>query len=181
MACKSCGGNRGEINPGRVIEPVQQQVNSMSDSDFILVSYNHPNLGQHKVVGYQTKTNYGYRGGGGVEQFYVHKDDIAVQPDLFKPVDRIQDLVIPTEIPAAPMPIAETKSTPVSVPVKVDAKEMDLQLVPGVSDSVMRELNMSGIYNVADLKGLTEDQLVLIKGIGKNRASQIVEFVKSVD
>ena len=95
----------------------------MSDSDYVLVDYTSRNKGQHKVVGMATQTNYGYRGGG--DRFYVHKNDVSVQPDLFSviqaaAVDERRQAVIPIERKPAPppRPIAVKQETGDKAPSK---------------------------------------------------------------
>ena len=53
----------------------------MSDNDYKLIRYMHPNMGEHRVIGPVTKNDYGYRGGG--QEFLVHVSDIQNNPSLF--------------------------------------------------------------------------------------------------
>ena len=53
----------------------------------------------------------------------------------------------------------------------------DLQLLPGVSDSTARNLNAAGIYTVEQVTALSVSALVKIKGIGRNRAKEIFEYL----
>ena len=74
------------------------------DADFVMIKYNHPNIGEHKVVGASTGKNYGYRKGG--DQFLVHMNDINLQPHLFV---RIQ-VENPTPAVQAPPPAIQEVS-----------------------------------------------------------------------
>jgi hypothetical protein len=73
----------------------------MDDSQYVLVKYTHPNIGQHTVMGMATQTKYGYRGGG--EIFLVHAQDIAAQPHLFAVIE-VKPTPIPQAAPAVPPP-----------------------------------------------------------------------------
>lgn len=81
MPCFKCGSNQSKIYQ---VEQTNKG-DGMSDDNFVLCLYNHPNTGDHPVVGSSTGMNYGYRAGGNT--FLVHKADIASMPDLFIPVD----------------------------------------------------------------------------------------------
>lgn len=67
----------------------------MTDAEFVLAKYTHPNRGEHAVIGTSTRTKYGFRGGG--EIFLVHKDDVEAQPHLFEVIDQK-----PTPVPEVP-------------------------------------------------------------------------------
>jgi hypothetical protein len=87
MGCGCSGGNNTPIMESRSPEMLSQdqvrRVDSMSDDDFLMCTYTHPNLGEHRVIGPATGKDYGFRGGG--NKFIVHKADIAVSPELFSP------------------------------------------------------------------------------------------------
>jgi glycosyltransferase involved in cell wall biosynthesis len=194
MACTGCGKkNAANPNPSHIIEPVQQQVDQMSDNDFILISYNHPNLGQHRVVGASTKTNYGYRGGGGSERFYVHRSDIAANPKLFVPVAANPVIGLKVETPPAPAALVETiPNNPEPIPNNPEPKDVeaekpyvrmgikdtiDLQQIPGISGVITKELNLIGIHTAEELKMLSIEELMTVKGIGRNKALIIKEYL----
>jgi hypothetical protein len=89
MGCGGCGKNSVANDPSvaRDFELAKKvTVGSMEDNNLILCTYNHPNIGQHIVIGPATKNRYGYHGGGDV--FLVHVLDIKGRPDLYVPVDR---------------------------------------------------------------------------------------------
>jgi hypothetical protein len=87
MPCRTCGGRKQTVIPVPVnraaanLTPKEEKL--MNDNDMVLITYDNPNRGQHKVVGANTGIPYGYRMGGGVEKFYVHKQDISSLPDWF--------------------------------------------------------------------------------------------------
>jgi glycosyltransferase involved in cell wall biosynthesis len=99
MGCSGCGGgNKQTASP-----PMQQErVNNMkiSDEEMILILYQHPNIGQHPVIGPVTKTFYGYRGRG--EEFIVHRADVLGRPNVFVPI-QLKTADVP-EMQAAPLP-----------------------------------------------------------------------------
>lgn len=151
----------------------QQKVMTMPDDNFVLVHYEHPNLGQHRVVGTATRIDYGYRGGG--ETFYVDRRDIAGQPSIFRPVpDKPPLESTPIAPPEAPQALAE-----------VDAADPNsLDLVPGITPAIATQLNLMGYYNLNDLLGKGENKmieladLVKMRGLGPSRASLIMEFLE---
>jgi glycosyltransferase involved in cell wall biosynthesis len=86
---------------------------TMSDADYSLAKYTHPNTGLHSVVGGHTGIKYGYRGGG--EVFLVHRDDIQAQTHLFTIVDEKPTVIPPLVKEAAPEPVA-IATTPEAAP-----------------------------------------------------------------
>ena len=78
------------------------------DNSYVMIEYIDANIGNHHVVGNITKTNYGYRGGGGKHQFLVHKDDLKAEPHRFRRVESgVQTAeIISEKSTAPPTPIA---------------------------------------------------------------------------
>ena len=111
MPCSSCKQKSRRVSvpvvqrPASVPTPEEKSI--MTDNDMVLVTYENPNRGQHRVVGAQTGINYGYRAGGGQERFYVHKNDIATHPAWFRPYQApiIQRVYQPAVTPP-PAPVA---------------------------------------------------------------------------
>lgn len=171
MPCGCGGGSKPQIRT----EPVEAQRRDSeimnNDSDFVLVYYDHPNKGQHKVVGYITHTNYGYRGGG--DRFYVNRKDIAAQPNIYKIIeDAIQvpaQEVKPVPPPVSTIPIPETV---------MEIEGISLDLVPGITPAIRVQLNESGVHSVEELIDFGEEGLLSIKGVGKSRAKTIYSFAK---
>jgi hypothetical protein len=174
----------------------------MSDDQMIMCVYEGTNTGQHKVVGTQTHTNYGYRAGGGVERFYVHKDDIASQPHLFRPFiqprpvieqptpvplpapEKVHDKLQPGVVKKAPVVELKApdfiKTAPASTSdgpgqnLNVVFKPIDWQSFPGISDKVADALEKKGARTWQDVVQLGKDGLMLIEGIGEKRADTIM-------
>lgn len=104
--CRGCGSRSKSRTPAAsrmqtapTTPPLQLQ-----DEQFQLCVYNHPNRGQHTVIGsalfrdrvegvhmVQDRNNqgwrihYGFRGGG--EKFLIHNEDVRIAPHLFTPVE----------------------------------------------------------------------------------------------
>lgn len=201
MPCSSC-----KQKSRRVSIPVVQKVATtptpeekvkMTDNDMVLVTYENPNRGQHKVVGSQTKISYGYRAGGGQERFYVHKFDIAAHPDWFRPYQPpIVQVVHQAVSTPPPQPVAareesvkqawppitlgfiETKPAsesagPGQVAVGV-FKPADLQAVPGVTDKIADALRKAGVKTWQDVVEYGMERLLKIEGVGPKRAEAIM-------
>lgn len=112
--CSSCAKKRKEITsqstaPGVVTNNVaaqtvvaQRGINTMNDSDYVLVLYTHPNKGRHGVVGADTKKNYGYRAGG--DQFLVHRRDVAAQPQFYRIIQSAERVSVKQPTPPIPPP-----------------------------------------------------------------------------
>jgi GT2 family glycosyltransferase/predicted flap endonuclease-1-like 5' DNA nuclease len=201
MPCSSC-----KQKSRRVSIPITQKVATtptpeekikMADNDMVLVTYENPNRGQHKVVGSQTKINYGYRAGGGQERFYVHKSDIATHPDWFRPyqqpvaqaVHQVASTPPPKPVavqaePSQPIhPIAELdfiKTSPASESVGPGQvavgvfKPADLQAIPGVTDKIAESLRKDGVKTWQDVVEYGMERLLKIEGVGPKRAEAIM-------
>jgi hypothetical protein len=198
MPCKTCGG-KPRVSPPIVQRYVEAQKENtlMNDNDMILCTYENLNRGQHKVVGVETGINYGVRGGGGVEKFYVHRKDIESHPEWFKPYIQQQVITEPTPPTVTPPPVAITqppveapkveppkeldfvKTQPASqtsglAPASPDLlKPLDLQGLPGVTDKIADALFAMGIKGWEDIVELGVEGLKTIDGIGDKRATAI--------
>lgn len=177
--CGSCGKNRvrpqmhvagSTVNTNEVISEGSMKLN---DSDFVKCRYASRNTGQHKVVGASTRTVYGYRSGGDI--FLVHRDDIAVQQDLFLPIEgEIRQLSEDEEN----IVYAEDLEAPVEV--KSDDKKAGKQRYSKSSEitalvehdvpmKVVESLMVSGYMTVGEVKNATDTELLLIRGITKTK------------
>lgn len=206
MPCRTCGGQK------RITVPIARaSSNSASnaggglvDEDMILITYENPNRGQHKVVGANTKTKYGYRAGGGTERFYVHKKDIAAHPDWFIPYKMPERNVEQTSAPLPPPPpailnesIPMVESTPIVMPgipdfietknanePVISAKPMDkpddLQAIPGVTEKIAEALRKKGVKNSEGIVEIGEAGLMHIEGVGEKRAAAIYNRAKKL-
>jgi len=194
MPCRTCGGKKAVVIPvpiNRTTELSATENKMMSDNDMVLVTYENPNRGQHKVVGASTGIPYGYRTGGGVERFYVHKRDIASHPDWFRPYEPAP-VVIEQPKAAPPPPPAvieppkeldfiETKPASSIVPTeKPIDKPDDLQAIPGITGAIARELAEKGVKTYAEVVELGEAGLLRISGIGEKRAHAIYTRAKNL-
>jgi glycosyltransferase involved in cell wall biosynthesis len=129
MPCPGgCGGRTRQV-PTPTVSPLQAQSNVPENEDFVLVTYMHPNRGDHGVIGGNIFTapiagvsmiptregyriNYGHQPGGGQVRFRVHRRDMAVNP-YFVPAQTTEVRgVIPTPVPP-PAPVQTTEPPPV--------------------------------------------------------------------
>lgn len=132
MACSGCGKqthslprNRTPISNTTTVRASNVPIKA-NDDDFVLVRYNHPNRGDHRVIGSSRfddriaqnmvwddgwRIDYGYRRGGGEEQFLVHRNDVELS-QYFVPVEATTAVVLPkrqTAMPATPRAITKTE------------------------------------------------------------------------
>jgi glycosyltransferase involved in cell wall biosynthesis len=167
MPC-GCGRNSSINAPSPVMRVVQtsRMERSMDGDNFVLVDYKPEGRGQRKIVGQATGTFYGYRDFG--ERFLVHKDDIAVRPDIFFPV--------PQEKPAPPAPKKVVKEAPEPEPAPSVA-EFDAQSVPGVTPIIAASLSERGINSYKAMYDLGLEGLKKLNGCGPSRAAAIYKWL----
>lgn len=173
--CGSCSKNRVRPQPRDVSalaynnQDISEDGMKLNDSDYTKCKYMSRNMGQHKVIGASTRTVYGYRAGGDV--FLVHKADIALQQDLFSPIDGdirrlaeekevvAEELAAPVEVKSEVKSIAKkvslyTASTHISALVRLD-----------VPKKAVDNLLVAGYMKVGQIKDATNTELLAVKGI----------------
>ena len=155
----------------------------VEDSDVVMVEYNHPNVGQHPVIGPATRRKYGYRAGG--ERFLVHKDDVQHSPTLFKPVGAEQREAVvqrpQRKAPPPPEPVMKEEE-----PEPVDLEEdparshtpLDLSGLE-LSKRVIQNLARNGFVTEERVLDAGEEGLVEVKWIGEQTAQDILEYIRS--
>ena len=156
-------------------------VKAMSDEEYILSKYDHPNRGQHKVVGGATRNFYGHRAGG--EVFYVHMDDIKAQPHIYKPVkEAVQQERVEVE---EPTPVAPPKPVQAQAEPQAKAEQpqepqliRDTFLLPGITPEIQEQLTELGATTPEAIYALGAEKLMEIKGVGKARAKAILHYAK---
>jgi hypothetical protein len=184
---------------GRVAGAIQAQPQrentKMSDQDFVRVKYIHPNQGTHGVSGQFKFPNmldvagmrlgmrnvgdgfiidYGFRKGG--DTFLVHKRDAEVS-HLFQEVQTAAGGVFNPPQPAAqPTPTPEVIVREARVPV-AQLDELDLQLLPGISNENARQLEANGITTKSQVLELGVPGLKKYPGIGEIRAKAIIDAI----
>lgn len=193
MPC-NCGKRKSSSNlsrPTTVTKAMSSQTSSVADQDLVLVEYTSPQRGGHKVVGAKTGIVYGYRSGG--DRFYVHRSDIALQPNKFRILEEIfkaPETNIETPPPhvleraptSAPERVVADEETPAHViipEVEEPARPLGLQSVPGITGQIEKELNSIGVSTLDELKALSSTQLMGVKGIAERRAETIRAFLAS--
>jgi len=158
---------------------------ALTDSDFLMCRYMHPNRGTHSVVGptvfdqpflgkqmRRVKNGhafyYGQRAGGGTETFLVHRADAELQPQWYKPVeDVVSGLVELPKRKAPTPPVPERIKLGMRASVEASAEKPETPATDEVE---------------ALLKAKAERAFdpQLIPGISKRTARLMVEFgVKS--
>ncbi len=104
MGCGCQGNGNSNVLDARTPEQLAMEksrsVESMTDDSFVMCTYTHPNLGEHRVIGPRSGMDYGFRGGGA--KFLVHKSDIEANPSLFLP-----DVIVPPPPVDTPPPPVE--------------------------------------------------------------------------
>lgn len=189
MPCNCKDQNQVQKSPDQPPQSmaVSSQVGNMNDHNFKLITYAHPNRGQHRVVGGSTQINYGYRAYG--DKFLVHLDDIRVQPHIFIEVETVRVQESPQVAPPPPPteitepPEDNHKEIPAAIP-EISLREeektvFDLSNIPGISSSLAILLSERGIKNAQDVIDLGVDGLLDInEDIGKRRAAKIIEGAK---
>lgn len=151
----------------------------LSDSDVVLVVYNSPNRGSHRVIGPSSHRDYGYRSGGGVEEFLVEKRDQAANPSLFviKPLVKEEAAVVQPP----PPPVIENMPE-VEIVRDVDALAFlrdgfDFSIIPGVTPSIAKALKEAGCNSMQDVLDMGREKLKKIDGIGDKRAEAIYSYI----
>jgi ERCC4-type nuclease len=152
----------------------------MSDQDFILIRYIHPNKGKHKVIGTATRTNYGRRRGG--EEFLVHKQDVQAQSHLFIEMQTRRPPEVkrvPTPPPVYPLSESQTLlDEAVEAESEQNGLDFELQLLPGVTPAIEKGLVAEGYDDIQKVHAAGMDGLKSVKGIGEAKAQAIMEYVK---
>lgn len=201
VGCSGCGGKRTQTPrpTARVAQDSSAPSLALLDEQFEMVTYQHPNRGQHTVVGqalFRNRVNgvhmvrdrtghgwrihYGFRGGG--DKFLAHVEDIRIAPHLFVPVPKqvAPPTVEKTPLPT-PQPTVQEKADytpPPPPPVTVadivgpldDDSSFDLQKLPGVTAGIATAM---GGMTLEDIVDAGPGGLLEIKGVGKVRAKTI--------
>lgn len=197
MPCSSCGKKVVRSAPPRT--PIQQSapqqiermVESMSDSDFVMVEYSPARGGDHGVVGiavFSNKTypnmrkvaggwvfDYGHRTKG--DRFLVHIADQRALPDWYRLV-QVPDAQRVIRVAPTPQPVTVTAPVPARLPTEpepapeVVEDKFDPQTLPGVSPSLAKAMLAAGF----DTKQkILDGDLTKVKGIGAAKAQAIKE------
>lgn len=155
----------------------------MQDSQFVMIHYDHPNKGQHKVIGASTHMDYGYRAGG--DEFLVHKNDIALQPNIF--VVKPAPVVVrePAENggnSSSSHGTAEVAPTPLPTPLDesedldVDEDYYDFSTIKGLGKPMSNLLHSNGIHTLSEAKALSAEKLKMMKA---KRASIVYDCLQA--
>ncbi len=166
-------------SPSREVKPAGRV--KMADEEFIEARYLSPNRGGHRVIGPNTKIDYGYRKGGDV--FLIHKQDVDGQPHMFSaqgPAATSASAPPRAKTPAPtppPAPVAAGEAMPAdSSEEAAEAPapgEFDLHALPGVTKPIAEAMTEAGIDSFDTIMDMGVDGLTDISGIGKVKAEQI--------
>lgn len=170
--------------------------------------YNHPNIAKHMHTGYNTKTRYGFLGGGRIIPGGVFKADIRMRPDLYICANcRSSFTVTRTEVycpscsgvqleslrqgkpsqPARPMP--QIVKEPEELPPPPDLTGPQPELKETYLNEMMLDiprwlylrgiLEDAGVLTVEDVQAHGHDGLVEISGIGAKTADMILSAIEA--
>jgi glycosyltransferase involved in cell wall biosynthesis len=179
MPCGCGGGRASQSQPVQTVTPAVPSARtqgeiSMNDENMILVLYKSLNRGQHNVVGQATGIKYGYRGGG--ERFYVHKQDIDVQSQLFQAIDEPKPKKVAEAKPPPPKPTPLVQDEP--RPEEKAQPAVELEDIPGITSAIAENLRYMGVKSVYDLMDLDLDELMNVKGMGEKRAQSVLDYLE---
>jgi len=185
MEVKMCGckGNRAAtpVTRAQSLPQGTSKTAVLADSEVVLVTYMHPNRGGHRVIGPASKRDYGYRSGGGQEDFLVEVRDQAANPRYFVIKTLVQEDAAPPEPPPAPVieePPAEIESIPDRMALDFLRDEVDFSAIPGVTKQVAAGLKEAGCKSLQDVLNLGKDKIKAIDGVGPKRADAIYSFIE---
>ena len=191
MGCKGCGKNKGRRPTAAMVAPAQvlpTGLTSKTDSDYVMIKYNHPSMGQHPVYGAAStnskKAYYGYRKRG--DEFLVQRSDQKSFPNFFEIIPETpQPPKVAVEPPPPPKLVnnAAIRETPTEEPAKsvvelaVESSRFDLDLLPGVTPTIRDGLAGASLNTPDAIIEAGVDGLTKIKYIGAARAKAIHEYV----
>lgn len=162
-----------------------------SDKEMLLVSYSSNMKGQVGVRGVMTKRFYGARADG--DKFLVHRDDVAAQPHVFRPVEeevkrvanppRPRDEAPPPQriVPQPVKKLDEPEPDAPPVPEPVAFVFFDPEDISGVGPSISRELRKRNLIHKAAILNAGVDGLSEIPRLSVATAERIIEYVNSLE
>lgn len=184
MGC-NCKGKTPtpQITVSRV-SSMNAEKSQFQDDDFTLVKYMHPNRGKHLVYGQATRTPYGYRAGGGAEQFLVHKDDLAATPHLFQQVSTLPKSAPESQETAPPAAIAGAQVEPEQKPTVTETapkpkKGFDVQTLPGIGPSIAAQLEDDNLASLEGILSLGPEGLSSYRGMNLEKAQRVIEAIEA--
>jgi len=181
-SCRSCGSNSTSPSVAQANNSAFMSTVKNADNEYLMIVYNHPNKGTHRVIGPASGKDYGYRAGG--EKFLVHFTDVRLMPNLFvNSVDpnTIESLKQSIDIvsESKPKELKPPKSID-GVPVASKDKPFDINIIPGITPGIAQKLTKSGVDSREKFLSLTKDYLVKIDGISSSRAGVIMSVIEKM-
>jgi hypothetical protein len=171
-----------------VTQPRVPTLEGTKDTDFIMVKYTTQNTGDHNVLGASIiggkHINYGYRSGGDI--FLVHKSDVALQPNLFQPVEMETPLAakpvrdVPKEDPvvidkSVPDLSKEAEAEPEAVEAKPSTGYQPIPLEKFLTEAMATRMKENGMESAQEISDAGLGVLTGMKGIGTSRAQLILD------
>lgn len=154
MPCGSCGKNRQAPAPTFVANTFSNGVPMATLADSVTVRLNDGNLGTHRIVGSETKIDYGYRSHG--DEFLMSPADYQAKKDV---------LILVEDAPkTAPEPEPVVEKT-MEIPDD-DTGIRPLELIDGISVSALDSLRRAGIRTVGDARFAGRDALLALDRVG---------------
>lgn len=186
--CSGCGGTVPQYVPPS--PPLAYQVHrglEMNGNEYKMVVLDDGHTGDHGIVGFATKIQYGYRSSG--EQFLMHVKDIQLHSNpkvnhgrvkLLEPMEELEE-VKPTlvgtsddEITGEPsMPLEEAVELP--EPTLEVNEDMPLTGMKTLTNRNIAELEGQGIISITDLVRFGKEGLLTLKGMSVAKADKIVK------
>lgn len=115
MPCGTCGKKRAAAPSSAIPAMAPQMSSQMSANNIIWVRLNDGNLGDHKIVGNVTKTDYGYRKHG--DLFKMMGSDAAAAPHRFTVTT--DPNAVPVSVGVAATPTSAEPPKPIMPPEPV--------------------------------------------------------------
>lgn len=162
MPCGGCGRKRPEVQAQQSVMAGQRTPRPnfggrpMNSEGLIMVRLNDNNVGQHHIVGGETRMSYGYRSHG--DEFLMQSADYEARKDLFLLVEELDGE-------------GEAQKPPPDIG--------SFEAVEGLSASAIQALRDAGVNTVADAFGLGREGLLALPHVGEVTAERIMEYAKN--
>lgn len=164
MPCGSCGKARQAPAPTFLANTFSQGVPMATLADSVTVRLNDGNIGTHRIVGSETKIDYGYRSHG--DEFLMAPADYQAKRDVLLLVDTPK-----------PEPVAEKtveKAAEKTAVASDDSGAQQIALIDGISVSALDSLYRAGIRTVGDARFAGRDALLALDRVGEKTVDLIL-------
>jgi len=225
VRCRGCGQRRRPSLPvsARLSQELEVE-GKMDDNDFVKVEYMSANKGEHAIIGVAEFSQriaanmvrksasggwmfrYGTGGGRGKggDKFLVHKRDVELAPNLFRPIQTVQQtarVIAPLPRREAPPPppqmvkptaalVSATEQPEYDVPVFTEnvieetgeftPPPFNPQLLPGVTPKIAEQMEADNIQSAQDVLAKGVEGLMAYRGVGQAKAEIIIAAVREM-